>query len=142
VKDINNILDYNVWSATDYSNDITGFNKGAGINLHSTNTNSTVGEHSLKLTNKGSGAYRLRIYFTASKNDTVTISFDFLNQSSNFVALYNGSTQLVSIYPSEVTNWHNVALSAKIISDDDVFLQINCNADQDCLVDNFNCIIN
>ena len=141
MKDTNNVLGHNVWSATEYSNDITGFNKGAGINTYSINTYSTVGEHSLKITNKGSSAYRLRVYLPASKNDTVTVSFDFLNQVSNFVALYNGSTQLVSIYPSEVTNWHNVALSAKIISDDDVFLQINCNVGQDCLCDNFKCII-
>lgn len=46
MKDTNNLLDYNIWSGTDYNNDITGFNKTPT----SSNEYSSIGENSLKLT--------------------------------------------------------------------------------------------
>lgn len=141
MKDTTNVLSHNVWSATEYSGDFTGFSQGGGINLYSSNNYSQVGEHSLKLTNKASSAYRLRVYIPASKDDTVTVSFDLLNQVSNFVALYNGGTSLVSTYPPVTGDWQSIVLSKKVTSTDDVFLQINCNAGQDCFVDNFKCVI-
>lgn len=48
VKDKSNLLSFNQWSGTDYSNNTSEFIKGAGIIFESSNEYSNIGNKSLK----------------------------------------------------------------------------------------------
>ena len=51
MKDINNLCTYNVWSGTDYSNDLTGYTLGQ-MEAYSQEEYSITGERSLKAKSK------------------------------------------------------------------------------------------
>ena len=53
VKNVKNILDYNLWSGTEYSGELTGINSGYGQLIESSNEWSFLGERSLKITYVG-----------------------------------------------------------------------------------------
>lgn len=50
MKDTNNLYNYNVWSGTEYNNNIDDFDKTENIQLTPSNDFSSIGENSLKIT--------------------------------------------------------------------------------------------
>ena len=73
MKDTNNLLEYNVWSAGEYGNTIPVIL--ANMLGVITNNYSDIGEQSLKLTkNASSGSYSRIIYNQSIINKTVTVS--------------------------------------------------------------------
>ncbi|WP_296862196.1 hypothetical protein [uncultured Methanobrevibacter sp.] len=114
MKDTNNLLEYNEWSAGEYNNTIpvTPYNI-IGI---CTNTYSSIGEQSIKLTRNGPGANARISYNYSIINKTIVASAHIRTESTNaqllLIELNSSGTiqQNVVTIPSNTQGTFSVSL--------------------------------
>lgn len=111
MKDTNNKLDYNIWSAGEYQDNTQGYNTN-GI-VQTSKEHSFIGENSLKIINNttsGIAAYTPAI--TVESNKTYTLSCVIYNPKSqvNIVLASNkGVFSSVAVPPSDSPQRINVS---------------------------------
>ena len=102
MKDTNNLLDYNVWSGTDYANDITGIYINGNATAESNNTFSVNGESSLKITNTDVSRWNsVDLFRISSPKRVVSGKFRIYNPECDVVVNLFHTTEGVLI--SQVT---------------------------------------
>ena len=88
MKDNSNLLDFNVWSATEYNNDTTGVfnNHSQNILINSSNTFSSIGEFSLKISVKDIPVWvSVDLFKISNPNRSVTGKFVVYNPECDLV---------------------------------------------------------
>ena len=88
MKDTNNLLDYNIWSATEYNHDTTGMfnNYPQNILINSSNDFSSIGESSLKITVKDIPSWvNIDLFKIANPNKSVTVKLIVHNPECELV---------------------------------------------------------
>ncbi len=97
VKDKNNLLSFNQWSCTEYTNNTSDFVKGGGISFESSNEYSSIGDKSLKSIRSGdtSNWYGLN-YDSSLLSKDIKLSGNVKTEGSsikiNFLESNNGTT--------------------------------------------------
>lgn len=87
VKDKENLLPYNVWSGSDYTNNIEGFYAPVHI-ISSSDEWSNQGNKSLKIISETLDYSYTRFYFiTATEGDKFNVTLKALNNSGNTLVL-------------------------------------------------------
>lgn len=119
MKDTNNKLDYNVWSAGEYNNNYNGFSGGSEALVQVNNGFSNIGESSLKITRKhelyGTSCFTRLSNLTGTNNITATMVIYSPNNPVQ-INLYNGSILTSVTYPASSTV-SIVSLSAVVDSE-------------------------
>lgn len=130
MKDTNNLLSYNQWSCGEYENILTGVNNGAGQNTVISNTWSSIGENSFKISRIGESSSWSECRVNTNKNE-ITASCDILalsyctlsvvvdysdnSQNHNSVSIHSSnSVQNVSVHFENNTNKTVVKASLRI----------------------------
>lgn len=81
MKDTNNLIDYNNWSGTDYTQDITGIYINGDATAASTTNYSTTGESSLRIKNPDvSRWHSVDLFKIASPQRLVTGTLEIYNK--------------------------------------------------------------
>ena len=136
VKDKDNILSHNVWSATDYNNNINDFTPKSTITASSSSEWVVNGFHSLKIVSEQSSTIwqSIKIYVSdLNKDDEVNFKCKVLNKNDSFCQLtlsenVNGSyshSETVNVPISEDTQ--EISISNYIISQEITNLIISSN---------------
>lgn len=115
VKDKTNILGYNVWSATEYSNNFSGF---VHVDVSEmSNDYSTIGRQSIHLI-PNQNKWWLDLPFENIESDTqYTLSGDiYLESGQATLRLANGNTDIQSVYCSSL-GLSQLSLSFSITDD-------------------------
>lgn len=141
MKDTNNLLDYNVWSGTDYTENTSGINKNTISRIESTNQYAKIGEHSLKIINEdttGSSKSVRPFTIPCSANTNYTLSLDILNKSiyTVTVRLYYSETNYTQIVVNPSYNMQTVNLSHTVPHDGNLICMIILNRQFTIFVDN------
>ena len=99
MKDTNNLLTHNQWSAGEYENTPEIFSVKPYVNNICTNNYSDIGEQSIKITKlQSSGSYARIMYNNGISNKTVTASATIKteNNSATLILLEIGSNGLIN----------------------------------------------
>ena len=110
MKDTNNLLDYNIWSGTDYSNDITGFSKTP----ISSNEYSSIGENSLKLTRTTDDYNNYTTeYMKSLPSSNYRLTVDVYSpQAGGNLVMFIGDTVQVNVVFNSSPNVQSLSLQA------------------------------
>lgn len=110
MKDTNNLLDYNIWSGTEYTHDITGFSKTPT----SSNEYSSIGENSLKLTRTTDDYNNYtteHMNSLPSNNYRLTVDVYSPKSGGNLV-MFTGDTDQVNVLFNPSPNVQSLSLQA------------------------------
>lgn len=149
MKDTNNLLTHNQWSAGEYENKNTIFDKSNKMKEALSNSYSNIGEQSIKITKQESGAYSRLFYLDNIINKTFTVSASIKSNKyydTQFILAesYNtGKTiqaKAVTIPKNTTSKNVSVTLTTSSICEA-VSIQININYAPEgtsCYIDNLN----
>lgn len=136
MKDTNNLVDYNCWSGTDYTNNTTQFSF-LGTTGISSNEWSYTGENSLKVsTTQASQAFDIQ-HRVVGLGGTVTISFAMYNPEIQVRAAIRTNTEaLTSVSIPASSEVKRVTVSANVVESYD-WVTLRCFLDQvgSCFID-------
>ena len=140
MKDTNNKLDYNVWSAGEYNNNYNGFAGGSEALIQVNNSFSNIGESSLKITRKhelyGTSCFTRLSNLTGTNNINATLIIYSPNNDVG-INLFNGSV-LTSINCPASSTLSHVSLNC-LVNSNYVDLRIFLNNPNDYVfIDNIN----
>lgn len=137
MKDINNKVDYNVWSGTEYLKNTNSFLNYNNSIIYSTNEWSEIGESSLKIIRTDTSKMTSAITRILNLTGTNTINTSLRIYSENNpaqIALYDGDIYTSVIIPKSTEKF--ISLS-KTITSDHINLQIGLYDIKDyCFIDN------
>ena len=123
MKDTNNLLDYNVWSATDYNNNLNGF-ENMDLKLKGTNLFSTIGESSVQIIKDGLKNWcNVDVTSLITSNSTYTFKCDIYSNSEGYVCLRQGSN-LFNIYFDKSKNVQTIIGSMEFIQNTNAHIQL------------------
>ena len=145
VKDTNNLLEYNQWSGTDYTKDITGITSLNNSIIESMNKWSDIGENSFKLTrtdNSLTTACRMNITnLTIGSN--ITLKLTTYNTNSNItIRLMDDNTIISDVVVPKSDTSTIVSLSGDVTNTTLIMRVILSNNNSYCYLDNISVIKN
>ena len=106
MKDTNNLYDYNVWSCTEYNDNIECFDKTSNIQLIPTKDFSSIGENSLKINCTSNGDFiELQKITGVTVGKTFTVSLVIYNPTipvrCRLKSDNNSNITTITVPPSE-----------------------------------------
>lgn len=133
MKDTNNLLDYNVWSCGDYTENTNGFNGSPII----TNNYSTNGEHCIRLKNDTSATTTVYASIPCSANTRYTLTCKVYNPINNATVVLRDNTWASSVlYVPVSEDWLDIELSYTTASTaSSIYVQFNIPAGSEFYVD-------
>lgn len=145
VKDTNNLLEYNQWSGTDYTKDITGITSLNNSIIESVNKWSDIGENSFKLTrtdNSLTTVCRMNITnLTIGSN--ITLKLTTYNTNSNItIRLMDDNTIISDVVVPKSDTSTIVSLSGDVTNTTLIMRVILSNNNSYCYLDNISVIKN
>lgn len=125
MKDTNNLLDYNVWSCGDYTENTNGFNGSPII----TNNYSTNGERCIRLKNDTSATTNVYSSIPCSANTRYTLTCKVYNPINSAVLLRDNTWANSVIYIPSSEDWLDIELSYTTASTaSSIYVQFNIPA--------------
>lgn len=151
VKDNNNLVDYNIWSGTDYSKTTSGVTVSNDVSVYSSTENSYNGDYSLKGKVTGNGNskwFRIRIDCTNENLSNLQASIRILtpNNAQLFINQFDGTSQVktkdVMINASD--NWQLISIEDALDSNTIYILMhvsFYANQGEECFTDDWKCLV-
>lgn len=138
MKDTNNLLDYNIWSGTEYTHDITGFSKTP----ISSNEYSSIGENSLKLTRTTDDYNNYTTeYMKSLPSSNYRLTVDVYSpQAGGRIVMFTGDTEQVMTSFSPSPNVQSISLQANSTNFRGIRL-MNDTKGQGIWFDNFSLVV-
>lgn len=144
MKDNENLLDYNVWSGTDYNNTITGFYPIGNALIQSTNEFSNIGEYSYKIIRTNDDVSR--VLGLAINNLTeptnLTITLTVYNPNNNIAFNFNDGEIISSIIIPSSSTPKRISLTAETTKNKIDFVGVLNNKQYLTYIDNIKIKIN
>ena len=141
MKDTSNLLEYNQWSAGDYSNDLTGITNRYDTTSITTSENiySTTGENSIHVKSLNTDFKAVDIGpFDVLANETYVLTADVINKNASNVQLRLNEpgvgNSTVSISMSNV--WNNFFISRTVEQNGSLLIRLVVQSIGDVYIDN------
>lgn len=126
VKDTNNILSINAWSAGEYNDNLTYIDNGNSRNGLFTilNNYSSIGEKSIKVKHTSS-RYWINILFNGLLNNTYGVSINIYNPNNTTKLTLRTDEDVIStVNIPKNNNWQTIKLTGTLTSDNDTYIRI------------------
>ena len=123
MKDTDNLLDHNQWSAGEYQNNLSSFDRIDACII--TNTYSYIGESCIRV-GKTSDTWWANLPFIAPTAGTYTATMKVLNLTGYHCTLrfYQSTTMITEVNIPVSNVWQTISLSATISSTEDTEIRI------------------
>lgn len=135
MKDTNNLLTYNVWSGTEYANNIDGF-VNTDLKIKGTNQFSSIGESSLQIIKDGPNNWcNIDITSLITSNGNYTFKCNIYSNSEGYVCLRQGSN-LFNIYFDKSKSIQTIIGSINFIQNINTYIQLVNDGNGEIYFDN------
>lgn len=127
MKDTSNLLSYNLWSGSEYSEDTSEIIPN-GLTITPSSEFATIGEKSFKITRTGTNNY-LTIYITnlLTNNKTYTVYIDVYSPTSTGSIILRDGAGTNSISYSAINSVQTVSLSKQFSTSSNCSIQLICS---------------
>lgn len=126
MKDTNNLIPYNIWSCSEYENNINGIMPN-DLKIHPSSNFSTIGEQSLKINyNGGNNWLNIDISQLITSNSLYTVELDVYSPESNgsiTLREYNSTTVIAF---SQQETIQTISLTKSFSQVSGTYVQILC----------------